>query len=83
MPVVAPGDSLREELLATARQLRRMLDQGRITKLQYDDLAVQIQTDLARFGGALLPTLAAPPMPAAGDAVVEAQLIDTLNRLSQ
>ncbi len=76
VPAVTPGDTLREELLATARQLRRMLDQGRITKLQYDDLAVQIQADLARFGGALSPPSPAPPATVAGDAVVEAQLID-------
>jgi hypothetical protein len=79
VPAVAPGDTVRAELLATARQLRRMLDQGRISKLQYDYLAVRVQEDLARFGGALPPPTPEPPMPAVGDAVVEAQVIDAVS----
>ena len=74
VPLVVPGNTLREELLATARQLRRMLDQGRISQLQYDYLVVRIQADLASFGGALPPQ---QPSPTAGDSIVEAQLIET------
>src|SRR5262245_51639047 len=57
VPEVTPGESQREDLRSTARQLWRMLEQGRITQQQYDELMFHIRADLARHG-------IAPPTPA-------------------